>query len=104
MASKYADPKFWIDAFDRAVSTFAQATVATLTAGVAGILDVDWAQVLSVGGLAALVSVLTTVAFRGAPDVVSVTQAGSGHLELADPVNVQVVEKSSDADGSNAPR
>ena len=92
MASKYADPKFWIDAFDRAVSTFAQATVATLTAGVAGILNVDWAQVLSVGGLAALVSVLTTVAFRGAPDVVSVTQAGAD-LQLADPVNVKIVEK-----------
>lgn len=82
MASKYADGKFWIDALDRAVSTFAQATVATLTAGVTGILDVDWLQVLSVGGLAALVSVLTTVAFRAAPDVVPVTQAGPATVAL----------------------
>jgi hypothetical protein len=63
--SKYSDKKFWVDAFDRAVATFAQAGVATLTAGVTGLLDVDWAQGASVAGLAALVSVLSSVAFRG---------------------------------------
>ena len=65
MASKYADKAFWIDTFDRAVSTVAQAGVATLTAGVTGILDVDWVQIASVAGLAGAVSVLTSVAFRG---------------------------------------
>lgn len=63
--SKYADRKFWVDTFDRAVSTTAQAAVAVLTANVTGILDVDWVQILSVSGLAGLVSVLTSVAFRG---------------------------------------
>lgn len=63
--SKYADRSFWIDAFDRAVSTFAQAAVGALTAEVTGLVDVDWTGVGSIAGLAALVSVLTTVAFRG---------------------------------------
>jgi len=63
--SKYAEKRFWIDTFDRAISTFAQAGVAVLTAGATGLLDVDWQQALSVSGLAATVSVLTSVAFRG---------------------------------------
>lgn len=63
--SKYADRKYWVDTFDRAVSTVAQAAVAVLTANVTGLLDVDWVQILSVSGLAGAVSVLTSVAFRG---------------------------------------
>ena len=63
--SKYANKAFWVDTFDRAVSTVAQAGVATLTAGVTGILDIDWVQAASVAGLAGAVSVLTSVAFRG---------------------------------------
>lgn len=63
--SKYASKAFWVDAGDRAVATAAQAAVALLTAGVTGILDVDWPQVGSIAGLAAAVSVLTSVAFRG---------------------------------------
>lgn len=65
MSSKFASKQFWIDALDRAVATFAQAAIGTLTAGVVGVLDVDWPQVASVAGLASLVSVLTSVAFRG---------------------------------------
>src|SRR5690606_10745781 len=63
--SIYSSKKFWVDTLDRAVSTTAQAAVAVLTANVTGILDVDWAQIASVSGLAGLVSVLTSVAFRG---------------------------------------
>lgn len=63
--SKYADKQFWVDTFDRAVATFAQAGVGALTADAIGVLNVDWAGVGSVAGLAALVSVLTSVAFRG---------------------------------------
>lgn len=65
MASKYLDKSFWVDTFDRAVSTVAQAAVAVLTANVTGLLDVDWVQIASVAGLAGAVSVLTSVAFRG---------------------------------------
>ncbi|MEI3845306.1 MULTISPECIES: holin [unclassified Microbacterium] len=63
--SKYANKAFWVDTFDRAVSTVAQSAVAVLTANVTGLLDVDWTQMASVAGLAGLVSVLTSVAFRG---------------------------------------
>ncbi len=65
LTSKYADAQFWLDALDRAIATFAQSGVAVLTADSAGLLNVDWVQTASVAGLAALVSVLTTVAFRG---------------------------------------
>jgi hypothetical protein len=66
MASKYANKQFWTDTADRAVATVAQAAVAVLTANVTGLLDVDFVQIASVSGLAGLVSVLTSVAFRGA--------------------------------------
>lgn len=52
---------FWIAAAERAVKTFAQSAVAILTAGATGLLDVDWGQTASVAGLAAVVSVLTSV-------------------------------------------
>lgn len=63
--SKYANKRFWIDTFDRAVATVAQAAVGALTADVTGLIDVDVAGLLSVAGLAGAVSVLTSVAFRG---------------------------------------
>lgn len=65
MSSKYASKQFWVDTFDRALATLAQAGVAALTADATGLLDVDFGQVASVAGLAAAVSVLTSVAFRG---------------------------------------
>ena len=66
--SKYASKKFWLDSLDRAISTFAQALVAVLGAGVTGILEVDWVQGLSVAGLSAATSILTSIAFRGRDD------------------------------------
>lgn len=66
--SKYANKAFWVDAFDRAVATVAQAAIAVLTADVTGLLDVDWVQIASVAGLAGAVSVLTSIAFRGKSD------------------------------------
>lgn len=53
---------FAIAALERAIKTFAQAAVAVLVGNVTGLLDVDWVQLASVSGLAALVSVLTSVA------------------------------------------
>lgn len=67
--SKYSDRRFWVDAFDRAVSTFAQAFVSVITVGTTGLFDLDWLGALSIAGGAALVSVLTSVGFRGSdPD------------------------------------
>jgi hypothetical protein len=62
--SKYASKVFWIDTLDRAIATFAQASIGALTASATGILDIEWQQTLSVSGFAALVSVLTSIAFR----------------------------------------
>lgn len=52
---------FWVDVVERAVKTFAQAAVAVLGADASGVLDVDFVAVLSVAGLAALVSVATSI-------------------------------------------
>lgn len=57
---------FWFDAAERAIKTVAQTMVALLTAsGVLGILDVEWIGVLSVSGLAGVVSILTSIASSG---------------------------------------
>ncbi|KFI82101.1 holin [Bifidobacterium psychraerophilum] len=53
---------FWKDAIIRAVKTFAQSAVAVLAAGATGLLGTDWMQLLSVAGLAAVVSLLTSIA------------------------------------------
>lgn len=45
----------------RAVKTFAQTLGAMLTAAGTGLLDTDWLTSLSVAGMAALLSLLTTV-------------------------------------------
>lgn len=54
--------RFLVAALERATKTAAQAAVAILTAGMTGLLDVDWVQLASVSGLAAVVSLLTSIA------------------------------------------
>ena len=51
----------------RAVKTFAQAAVGVLSGEMMGIMEADWLAVLSVSAMAAVVSVLTSVA--GLPEV-----------------------------------
>ena len=63
--SKYLNKKWAVDTVDRAVATTAQAAVAVLTAGATSLLEVDFAGVAATAGLAGLVSVLTSIAFRG---------------------------------------
>lgn len=62
MGSVFLEGSFWLSAVERAVKTFAQAFVALIGTQAVGILDVDWVQILSVSALAAVVSVLTSVA------------------------------------------
>lgn len=60
MSSIYSK-SFLIDATERAVKTFAQATVATLGAGTVDLINTNWAGALSIGAGAALVSLLTSL-------------------------------------------
>ena len=47
--------------FERAVKTFAQVLAALLVSNGTGILDTDWTSGLSVAGMAAVISVLTSI-------------------------------------------
>lgn len=58
-------------AAERAIKTFAQAAVALLVGDGVGVLGVDWVSVASVAGLAAVVSVLTSIASAGVGDTES---------------------------------
>ena len=51
----------------RAVKTAAQTAVSLIGTGAVGFIDLDWMQIASVAGVAAVVSLLTSVA--GLPEV-----------------------------------
>jgi hypothetical protein len=53
--------KYWDFAGERAVKTVAQVALATIGVTAAGIIEVDWVQVLSVSALAGVMSLLTSV-------------------------------------------
>lgn len=65
MNSKFASKDFWVDAFDRALASFAQAMVTTGVFESTGILGLEWSGILSLSGGYALASLLTSIAFRG---------------------------------------
>jgi uncharacterized membrane protein YidH (DUF202 family) len=48
-------------ATERALKTWAQTALATISVGAVGIFDVDWVNVLSVSSLALIMSLLTSV-------------------------------------------
>lgn len=53
--------RFLRETLERAIKTFAQTLVAILGAGAVDLLSVPWGSALSAAGLAALLSVLTSV-------------------------------------------
>jgi hypothetical protein len=53
---------FWKQSAERALKTFAQVMITFLVVGETGFLDVDWVQAASVSGVAAVASVLTSLA------------------------------------------
>ncbi|MGH3812106.1 MAG: holin [Pseudonocardiaceae bacterium] len=54
--------RFWQLTSERAVKTFAQSLVAILSATGVGLLTAPWSTALSTAGMAALLSVLTSMA------------------------------------------
>ncbi len=56
---------FWKDALERAIRTFCQSALGVLTVGSSTLLDADWTGVLSVAGMAFLLSFLTSLAATG---------------------------------------
>ncbi|QGH74316.1 holin [Streptomyces phage Spilled] len=56
--------KFWKDAFERAVKTFAQSAVAIMAVSTS-LFDVSWVQAAGTAGLAAVVSLLTSIGSAG---------------------------------------
>ena len=56
---------FWKDAAERAIRTAAQALLALWATDVSGVLAVDWVQAGSLSALAALMSLLMSVAATG---------------------------------------
>lgn len=59
---------FWKATAERGVKTLAQSAAALLIGDGLGLLTVDWVSVGSVAGLAAVVSVLTSVGVGAATD------------------------------------
>lgn len=57
--------QFWKAAAERAVKTLAQSGVALLIGQETGLIGVDWIGLASVSGLAALISILTSIASSG---------------------------------------
>ena len=53
--------KYWAFSGERALKTVAQVALATIGVTAAGIIEVDWVQVLSVSALAGVMSLLTSV-------------------------------------------
>lgn len=60
------DVNFWKAAGTRAAKTFAQSAVSMIAVG-AGFEEVDWLKVVSVAGVAAVLSLLTSIA-TGLPE------------------------------------
>jgi len=68
--------EFWKAAGERAVWTFAQSAIATIGVGSIGFGDVNWIAVASVGGVAAVISVLKSIIVNGVTgDGPSITKA-----------------------------
>lgn len=59
--------QWWRAAGIRAIKTAAQTAVALIGTGAVGFTDLDWARIASVAGVAAALSLLTSVA--GLPEV-----------------------------------
>lgn len=97
--------EFWADCAERAVKTAAQAAIGVLGTGAVGLLQIDWANVGSVTLMAALISVLTSIASAGG-DTVSpaslVAKSGDHAYHTTDVDDADLPENNMTADGIGA--
>ncbi|MEV0112363.1 holin [Streptomyces sp. NPDC050844] len=56
---------FWKATTERVIRTYAQALLAVIGGDGLGIVDVDWGQAFSIGGLAAVAALLTAIVTSG---------------------------------------
>lgn len=56
--------EFWIDLVERVISTFAETFVGCVTIG-AGFGQIDWVEIISISGVAALVTLLKAFIKKG---------------------------------------
>jgi len=76
---------FWANAGERAVRTFAQALVAVMVAGFVFTDAAAWGEALLSAAVAALISLLTSVAASGVGDPVSPSLLPEAAPEPVDP-------------------
>lgn len=74
--------QWWRAAGIRAIKTAAQTAVALIGTGAVGFTDLDWARIASVAGVAAVLSLLTSVA--GLPEVQPEPDEDEGANDLPD--------------------
>lgn len=53
--------RFYAYSTERALKTFAQTMLASMSVGAVGLLDVDWVNILSISAVATIMSLLTSV-------------------------------------------
>ena len=82
------DKHFWMDAVERMVKTVCEVALALIGTGMVGIMDVDWLNLLSVCVMAALVSVLSSIASSIKTDTVSGASLVSNRVTAIDPLPV----------------
>lgn len=62
---------FWVDTLERAIRTACQAALSAGVVGGVGLFEVDWLNVCGIALVAAIASVLTSVASSGRTDSIS---------------------------------
>lgn len=81
------DKHFWMDAVERMVKTVCEVALAIIGTGMVGIMDVDWLNLLSACVMAALVSVLTSIASSVKTDTVSGASLVSNRAPVVEPLS-----------------
>lgn len=74
---------FWVDALERAIRTACQAALSAGVVGGVGLFEVDWLNVCGISLVAAISSILTSVASSGRTDSLSpASLASSGKANI----------------------